>query len=153
MDIIGLGVRSTYQRETSEKNQDRVRGFGFSDYLSVRTRKDQASRDAYVPSVRREAIGCETYQRQGARAGDTVEDSEEGNTNHADREDVKDTSSKTNIIVKPDGSRVLVVTMNIGGMETNMSLKISEATDMQNDNNSPNNAMQQEQTTGYMTDV
>ncbi len=48
-----------------------------------------------------------------------------GNINYADREETGDGSSKTNIIVKPDGSRVLVVTMNIGGMETNMSLKIS----------------------------
>ncbi len=75
-----------------------------------------------------------------------------GNTNYVDREETGDRSSKTNIIVKPDGSRVLVVTMNIGGMETNMSIKISEATDMQNDSNSPNNTTQQGQATGYMPD-
>ncbi len=152
MDITGLGVRSAYQRGASEKNQDRVKGSVFSDYLSVRTHKDQASKDDYVPSVRREVFGCETYQRQGVRADDTVGDSEEGNTNHADREDAKDTSSKTNIIVKPDGSRVLVVTMNIGGMETNMSLQISGPTDMQNDSKSPNNTRQPGQATGYMLD-
>ncbi len=152
MDITGLGVRSVYQRGALEKNQDRVRGSVFSDYLSVRTHKDQASKDDYVPSVGREFFGCETYQRQGVRADDTVGDSEEGNTNHADREDAKDTSSKTNIIVKPDGSRVLVVTMNIGGMETNMSLQISGPTDMQNDSNFPNNTTQPEQVTGYMLD-
>lgn len=39
----------------------------------------------------------------------------------------------TDIIVKPNGSRVLVITMNVGGMETTMSLKISEPTDMPND--------------------
>ncbi|MCI9527841.1 MAG: hypothetical protein HFH37_13245 [Lachnospiraceae bacterium] len=43
-------------------------------------------------------------------------------------------NSKTSsdIIVKPDGSRVLVVTMSIGGMETTMSLEISKPTDMPN---------------------
>ena len=34
---------------------------------------------------------------------------------------------------KPDGSRVFVMTMQIGGMKTMMSLKISEPTDMPND--------------------
>lgn len=36
--------------------------------------------------------------------------------------------SKTEIIIKPDGSRVLVMTMSIGGMETTMSLEISKPT-------------------------
>lgn len=47
--------------------------------------------------------------------------------------DKEDSESKTDIIVKPDGSRVLVVTMNIGGMETTMSLEISKPTAIQND--------------------
>lgn len=38
--------------------------------------------------------------------------------------------SYSRILVKPDGSRVLVVTTKVGGMETTMSLKISEATDL-----------------------
>ena len=44
-------------------------------------------------------------------------------------------NSKTDadIIVKPDGSRVLVVTMSIGGMETTMSLEISKPTEMPNE--------------------
>lgn len=48
----------------------------------------------------------------------------------------EDAQSKTNteIIVKPDGSRVLMVTINIGGMESTMSLKISEPTDLPNNN-------------------
>lgn len=39
----------------------------------------------------------------------------------------------SDIIVKPDGSRVLVVTMNLGGMASTMSLKISDPTSMPND--------------------
>ena len=38
------------------------------------------------------------------------------------------------IYVKPDGSRVLVVTMNFGGIETTMSLEISKPTAIQNAN-------------------
>lgn len=39
----------------------------------------------------------------------------------------------TDVITKADGSRVLVVTTNIGGMSTVMSLKISDPTDMPNE--------------------
>ncbi len=47
----------------------------------------------------------------------------------------KETETDTDIIVKPDGSRVLVVTVNVGGMKTTMSLEISEPTEMSNDCN------------------
>lgn len=51
----------------------------------------------------------------------------------------KEAETKSDIIVKPDGSRVLVVTMNIGGMETTMSLEISKPTNMQNDHSKQDN--------------
>ena len=38
--------------------------------------------------------------------------------------------SQTQIVVKPDGSRVLMVTTRVCGMETTTSLKISDAGDM-----------------------
>ncbi len=47
----------------------------------------------------------------------------------------------TNIVVKPDGSRVLVVTVNVGGMNTTMSLQISEPTEMPNDSSKQNMEM------------
>lgn len=49
----------------------------------------------------------------------------------------KEETSSTSIVVKPDGSRVLMVTTQIGGMQTTMSLKISDPTDMSNSSNSP----------------
>jgi len=48
-------------------------------------------------------------------------------------EEKEEAKTETDIIVKPDGSRVLVMTMHIGGMKTMMSLKVSEPTDMPND--------------------
>lgn len=45
----------------------------------------------------------------------------------------KESETKSDIIVKPDGSRVLLVTMNIGSMETTMSLEISKPTMLPND--------------------
>ena len=48
--------------------------------------------------------------------------------------DGQESETKTEIIVKPDGSRVLVMTMSIGGMETTMSLEISKPTEALNEN-------------------
>ncbi len=47
--------------------------------------------------------------------------------------DDEESKTKTDIIVKPDGSRVLVVTMSMGGMETTMSLEISKPTEVPNE--------------------
>lgn len=47
-------------------------------------------------------------------------------------EEIRKSKTQTDIVVKPDGSRVLVVTMDMGGMETTMSLEISKPTDMDN---------------------
>ena len=55
------------------------------------------------------------------------------------REDPKnDAGTKSDIVVKPDGSRVLVMTMNVGGMTATTSLEISKPTKI------PNSSMEQE---------
>ena len=50
-----------------------------------------------------------------------------------EKKDDETEDSSSQIIVKPDGSRVLIITTKVGGMETNMSIKISEPTYMPND--------------------
>lgn len=45
----------------------------------------------------------------------------------------QESKTDTDIIVKPDGSRVLLVTTRVCGMQTTMSLEISKPTAMQND--------------------
>ena len=50
-----------------------------------------------------------------------------------EKADDQESKTKSDIIVKPDGSRVLVVTMSIGGMETTMSMEISKPTDTLNE--------------------
>ena len=49
------------------------------------------------------------------------------------KKEIEKAETDTDIIVRPDGSRVLVVTMSVGGMETTMSLEISKPTDMPNE--------------------
>ncbi len=46
----------------------------------------------------------------------------------------QESETKTEMLVKPDGSRVLVMTMSVGGMETTMSLEISKPTKTPNEN-------------------
>ena len=57
-----------------------------------------------------------------------------GSDEELKQEDKQESESKTEIIVKPDGSRVLVMTMSIGGMEITMSLEISKPTEAPNEN-------------------
>ncbi len=61
-----------------------------------------------------------------------TEKSDELKQEQAAREKEESTTD-TEILVKPDGSRVLVVTVNIGGMKTSMSLQLSKPTNWQNE--------------------
>ncbi len=61
-------------------------------------------------------------------AEDDTETKENRETRRTEREE-----TDTDIIVMPDGSRVLVITMNMGGMQTSMSLEISKPTELPND--------------------
>ena len=63
-----------------------------------------------------------------------LEQEEDVSDEELKQEDKQESESKTEIIVKPDGSRVLVMTMSIGGMETTMSLEISKPTEAPNEN-------------------
>ncbi|MCM1057808.1 MAG: hypothetical protein NC517_09390 [Firmicutes bacterium] len=50
-------------------------------------------------------------------------------TTEEDMERLQEEQTRSEIVVKPDGSRVLMVTMSVGGMETTMSLEISKPTE------------------------
>lgn len=64
----------------------------------------------------------------------TAKDIEPASVAGKDAQEEEDSKTDTEVIVKPDGSRVLVVTMNVGGTETSMTLEISEPTGMPNEN-------------------
>lgn len=53
--------------------------------------------------------------------------------NQSEDEKIK---TNTEIVVKADGSRVLVITSKMGGSETTMSLQLSEPTDLPTDSHS-----------------
>ncbi len=58
------------------------------------------------------------------------EDSDEEYTPGVDKEESK---TESDVVVKPDGSRVLMVTMDMGGMESTMSLELSKPTNQPDD--------------------
>lgn len=80
---------------------------------------------------------AEIYQMLKEAGKDKLKAEEnEGDKTQVSQEetDVDSKESESNIIVNPDGSRVLLVTISIGGMKTTMSLEISKPTAMQNEN-------------------
>ena len=73
-----------------------------------------------------------------------------------EKADGQESETKTEIIVKPDGSRVLVMTMKIGGMETTMSMEISKPTKSPDENakqNTDNNIPSADAETNTVSDV
>lgn len=59
--------------------------------------------------------------------------------------EVEESKTDTEIVVKPDGSRVLVVTTNVFGMSTTTSLKISESTKLPNESGKAEDILETEQ--------
>lgn len=55
---------------------------------------------------------------------DTLNNSEENTSDNS--------KTESNIVVKADGSRVLIMTMQVGGMQTSMNIEISKPTEVVN---------------------
>ena len=77
-------------------------------------------------------------QLESLRGQATLEEDKSASESSKHKEDSTEEESKTDtqILVRPDGSRVLLIKVMVAGMETTMSLKLSEATKMQNDSHS-----------------
>ncbi len=109
-----------------------------NDSESNRKTNAISGRDNYVGGHASDSYSLGIYSRKDA----SVPQKTDGLSNHVNDLSEKtkpetsgnqESETKTKIIVKPDGSRVLVMTMSIGGMETTMSLEISKPTKMPND--------------------
>ncbi len=133
-----------------------ISGIGQNYYQNnVSTNKHNKSRvGQFYPQKQAAEVSAPEDTRQNANVQDIYEALKSTNpllvqedNNVSDEEleqvDKQESESKTEIIVKPDGSRVLVMTMSIGGMETTMCLEISKPTEApientkQDTNNTP----------------
>ncbi len=123
-----------------------VNGIGYNYYQSnVATDRHNKSRvGQFYPQKQETEVSAPEDTRQNANVQDIykalksknplLEQEEDVSDEELKQEDKQESESKTEIIVKPDGSRVLVMTMSIGGMETTMSLEISKPTEAPNEN-------------------
>ncbi len=124
-----------------------ISGIGQNYYQNnVSTNKHNKSRvGQFYPQKQAAEVSAPEDTRQNANVQDIYEALKSTNpllvqedNNVSDEEleqvDKQESESKTEIIVKPDGSRVLVMTMSIGGMETTMCLEISKPTEAPNEN-------------------
>lgn len=121
------GTSSSIRWQTVSKSKD----FG-KEYDSEIQKVTK--RDEYIASVQKDSNMCATYNYQ---KGSSVLGMRETFLEDLEKENVQKTESKSdaNIIVKPDGTKILVVTMNVGGMETTMSIKISDPTGLASETN------------------
>ena len=92
------------------------------------------SLDRYLEEVR-----AELRERIAKQENGRTEEPEEKVSSVSDEESLEEKVAKlfedrdsmdSEIIVKPDGSRVLLLSLNLGGMESVMSFEISKATEM-----------------------
>ena len=127
----GYGIRRT-TRNTSGKGFDNtILGGECIKKFADKTRQTPVL-DIYRQMM---AIQNNTIKGGKENASSVVSGGESGNNGERgllDEEmnlaDSQESETKTEIIVKPDGSRVLVMTTSVGGMETTMSLEISKPT-------------------------
>ncbi|MCI8482880.1 MAG: hypothetical protein HFH41_00905 [Lachnospiraceae bacterium] len=111
MKISEMGMTGYWPKEYNKRDGKRVSCYQPDKEYENSLSKDQQEKKKADIALQ-QVSAAEIYQRM-----------------HAEDKNRTDTE----IIVKPDGSRVLVMTMHIGSMETTMSMEISKPTDMQND--------------------
>ncbi|WP_300715054.1 hypothetical protein [uncultured Acetatifactor sp.] len=123
-----------------------VNGIGYNYYQSnvAADRHNKSRVGQFYPQKQETEVSAPEDTRQNANVQDIykalksknplLEQEEDVSDEESKQEDKQESESKTEIIVKPDGSRVLVMTMSIGGMETTMSLEISKPTEAPNEN-------------------
>lgn len=130
----GAASAETYPGQLHERSREKSVSSGQASAMELyeRMRRFQAVAEEEGPeTVAPAKEACQNAWTKEETA--TAKDSEPSVTGK-DAQEEEDSRTDTEIIVKPDGSRVLVVTMNVGGTETSMTLEISEPTGMPNEN-------------------
>lgn len=96
---------------------------GWNDYSEKLTKKTTSAKNLFHGRVFENINDIE----------EKTEDKEFTMNDWKDKDNAQEEcKTATQILVKPDGSRVLLVKVMVAGMQTTMSLKLSEETDMPN---------------------
>lgn len=120
------------QRRESSGVNDCSAGQASAAEIYERMRRFRMMAGTKVPEMDSSAEGIGQAAEKMAEKATAKDTEAESVSSEAQEEAGSETD--TQIIVKPDGTRVLVVTMNVGGTETSMTLEISKPTAMPNGN-------------------
>ena len=126
MSVNGIG-QNYYQNNVSANKYNRSRAGQFCP-------QRQVAEESTPESTRQNANVQDIYMALKSTNPLLEQEDNDVSDEELKQEDKQESESKTEIIVKPDGSRVLVMTMSIGGMETTMSLEISKPTEAPKEN-------------------
>lgn len=133
MAINGITLACNYEKPsaiTGKKHMD-----GSSGYTQKQERNQEFSMAEKSLSSRQLQERMEQELQKSLNRRLSLTEREQESVEEADKNS-REQDTETTIVVKPDGSRVLMVTVNIGGMETVMSLEISKPTELPNDTRS-----------------
>ena len=125
MSVSGIG-HNYYQNNVATNKHNKSRGGQFSP--------QKQETEVSAPEDTRQNANVQDIYKALKSKNPLLEQEEDVSDEELKQEDKQESESKTEIIVKPDGSRVLVMTMSIGGMETTMSLEISKPTEAPTEN-------------------
>ena len=95
-------------------------------------------REHYVKLLKESAIKRKLLEQQSneKHVKDVLEekqDKEDEKVHKQELADAKESKTDSKIVVKPDGSRVLMVTTHVGGTENSVAIEISKPTNMADD--------------------
>lgn len=120
MPIKSLSRFFSDNLQSKRKEEHMILGVGLQDYsysnMNVKKEDDNKKVDSVGPIFK------------DMRGNREAKDIKKSKTKEEEEDD-----SSLQIVVKPDGSRVLIITQKVGDMETSTSIKISEPTYMPND--------------------
>lgn len=127
-----------YTEDASENDTERQAASASCEEKELQQRMEQEAAKGYRQRLALYGQEQKEATKGSVKAGsrETAEEcpAADGEPAAGSARDVEEESeSETEILVKPDGTRILVTKLKIGGMVTTMSLKISEPTDLPND--------------------
>lgn len=123
MSISGIGYHYNPNNTMANRNHKTKTG----SYLPKNNTWEQAdsgeaARSASAQDIYEAYKARNSYQERVVKEEDSASDEEASS-------DLDEQETDTEIIVKPDGSKVMMTTIRVGGMETVMSVEIAKATD------------------------
>lgn len=128
MTCVRYGVQTKARYAQGGKGEKMRIGLNGMDMEAYRIDRHTSGKTGRNQALLRKTEFARAYEEAVSEEPELEEESTKGAA-----EKKEEAKTETDVIVKPDGSRVLVMTTHIGSMSATVSLKISEPTDLPND--------------------